>query len=214
MVIAITVCCLAVHTAAIRMMFAMARDNNLPAGEHLARIDPRTKTPIIPAVIIGVLAIIILLVNIRQPQIFVVITSIGIIMIYIAYLLVTGPMLLARIRGQWRSEDAPEGYFSLGKWGFAVNTAAVVWGLFMAINLAWPRSSIYNATEPFHWYLKWGAVLFVGVVMLGGFAYYWFVQRHKTGTLAVARAGGAGRDAAERRGAVASRGGRRRGVPA
>ena len=36
-VIAITVCCLAVHTAAIRMMFAMARDNNLPAGEHLAR---------------------------------------------------------------------------------------------------------------------------------------------------------------------------------
>jgi hypothetical protein len=54
----------------------------------------------------------------------------------------------------------------------------------MAINLAWPRQSIYNATEPFHWYLKWGAVLFVGAVMLGGFAYYWFVQRHKTGTLA------------------------------
>jgi hypothetical protein len=54
----------------------------------------------------------------------------------------------------------------------------------MAINLIWPRQSIYNATEPFHWYLKWGGVLFVGVVMVGGFAYYWFVQRHKTGTLA------------------------------
>ena len=38
--------------------------------------------------------------------------------------------------------------------------------------------------EPFHWYLKWGGVLFVGIVMVGGFAYYWFVQRHKTGTLA------------------------------
>ena len=44
-VIAITVCCLAVHTAAIRMMFAMARDNNLPAGTHLARVDPVRKTP-------------------------------------------------------------------------------------------------------------------------------------------------------------------------
>ena len=182
-VIAITVCCLAVHTAAIRMTFAMARDNNLPAGEHLARIHPRTKTPIVPAVVIGLLAIIILVVNINQPQIFVVITSIGIIMIYIAYLLVTGPMLLARMRGKWRSEDAPEGYFSLGRWGFAVNVAAVVWGLFMAINLIWPRQSIYNPVEPFHWYLKWGAVLFVGIVMFGGFAYYWFVQRHKTGTL-------------------------------
>ena len=183
-VIAITVCCLAVHTAAIRMMFAMARDNNLPAGETLARIDPRTKTPIIPAVLIGAIAIVILLVNIRQPQIFVVITSIGIIMIYIAYLLVTAPMLLARIRRQWRPEDTPEGYFTMGRFGFAVNAVAVVWGAGVAINLAWPRSSIYNATEPFHWYLKWGAVLFVGVVMLGGFAYYWFVQRHKTGTLA------------------------------
>jgi urea carboxylase system permease len=183
-VIAITVCNLAVHTAAIRMMFAMARDNNLPAGEHLARVDPRTKTPIIPAVLIGVIAIAILVVNIRQPQIFVVITSIGIIMIYIAYLLVTGPMLVARLKGRWRHEDAPAGYFSLGKWGLAINIGAVVWGLGMAINLAWPRASIYNATEPFHWYLKWGAVLFIGIVMGGGFLYYWFVQRHKTGTLA------------------------------
>ena len=100
MVIAITVCCLAVHTATIRMMFAMARDNNLPAGTHLARVHPKTRTPIIPAVIVGVLAIAILVINIRQPQIFTVITSIGIIMIYIAYLLVTMPMLLARLRGE------------------------------------------------------------------------------------------------------------------
>jgi len=183
-VIAITVCCLAVHTATVRMMFAMARDNNLPAGDHLARVHPKTKTPIIPAVIVGVLAMVILLVNIRQPQIFVVITSIGIIMIYIAYLLVTGPMLIARLKGKWRSEDAQAGYFSLGRWGLPVNILAVVWGLFMAVNLVWPRASIYNATEPFHWYLKWGGVLFVGIVMVGGFAYYWFVQRHKTGTLA------------------------------
>ena len=59
-VIAITVCCLAVHTATIRMMFAMARDNNLPAGTHLARVHPKTRTPIIPSIIVGVLAIAIL----------------------------------------------------------------------------------------------------------------------------------------------------------
>ena len=138
-VIAITVCCLAVHTATIRMMFAMARDNNLPAGTHLARVHPKTRTPIIPSIIVGVLAIAILLVNIRQPQIFMVITSIGIIMIYIAYLLVTGPMLIARLRGQWRSADAGPGYFSLGRWGTLVNVLAVIWGLFMAVNLIWPR---------------------------------------------------------------------------
>ena len=53
----------------------------------------------------------------------------------------------------------------------------------MAINLAWPRKDVYNATEPFHWYLQYGAILFIGIVFFGGLAWYWFVQRHKTGVL-------------------------------
>ncbi|MBG0856829.1 amino acid permease [Streptomyces spinoverrucosus] len=179
--IAVTVCALAVHTAAIRLAFAMARDNNLPASALLARVSPRFQTPVLPAVIIGVLALAILVVNIRQPQIFTVVTSIGIIMIYLAYLGVTVPMLVARLRGRWQPA---EGRFSLGRWGLPVNIAAVLWGAAMTINLIWPRASVYNATAPFHWYLRWGAVLFVAIIAGGGFAYYWFVQRHRTGVLA------------------------------
>ena len=100
-VVAITVCCLAVHTATIRMMFGMARDNNLPGAARLARVHPRFRTPVVPAVVIGLLSIGILLVNIRQPQIFTVVTSIAIMMIYLAYLLVTVPMLVSRLRGRW-----------------------------------------------------------------------------------------------------------------
>ena len=48
-VVAVTVCTLAVHTAAIRLTFAMARDNALPFGEKLARVNPKTQTPIMPA---------------------------------------------------------------------------------------------------------------------------------------------------------------------
>ncbi|CAO0832263.1 hypothetical protein SMICM17S_02042 [Streptomyces microflavus] len=39
-VVAITVCVLAVQAAGIRLMFAMARDNNLPAGSKLAKVTP------------------------------------------------------------------------------------------------------------------------------------------------------------------------------
>jgi urea carboxylase system permease len=184
-VIAVTVCALAVHTATIRMMFAMARDNNLPAGSRLARVDPRTRTPIIPAVLTGLLAIAILVVNINQPQIFLVLTSVAIIMIYVAYLLVTIPMLMARLGGRWSATDpSGRGYFSLGRFGLPINIIAVVWGLGMALNLAWPRRAVYNAVEPFHWYLQWGAFLFVGIVFFGGLAYYLLVQRHRTGVLA------------------------------
>ena len=105
-------------------------------------------------------------------------------MIYIAYLLVTVPMLASRLRGHWPPKDAREqGHFTLGKLGLPINFLAVGWGVFMSINLAWPRKDVYNATEPFHWYLQYGAILFIGVVFFGGFAYYWFVQRHKTGVL-------------------------------
>ena len=65
-----------------------------------------------------------------------------------------------------------------------MNILAVLWGGGMAINLGWPRSEVYNPTPPFHWFLQWGAVLFVGLVALVGFGYYWFVLRHKTGVLA------------------------------
>src|SRR3954451_12348422 len=196
-VIAVTVCCLAVQTATIRMMFAMARDNNLPLGERLAKVHPKTKTPIIPAVLTGFLAWLILVVNIRQPQIFTVITSIGIIMIYIAYLLVTGPMLSKRFRGEWPPKENEGRYFSLGRWGLPVNIAAVTWGAFMAINLVWPRKDVYNATAPFHWYLEYGALLFIGIVFSGGLAYYWFIQRHKTGVLASHAAGAPAATASE-----------------
>lgn len=180
--IAVTVCALAVHTAAIRLAFAMSRDNNLPAASLLAKVSPRFRTPVLPAVLVGVLALGVLLINIRQPQIFSVVTSIGIIMIYVAYLLVTTPMLIARVRGRW--QPAGGGRFTLGRWGLPVNVLAVLWGAGMIVNLAWPRAAVYNAAPPHHWYLRWGAVLFVGAVIVGGFAYYWCIQRHRTGVLA------------------------------
>ena len=58
-VIAVTICYLAIHTATIRMTFAVTRDNNLPTDERIATVQPKTKTPIMPAVISSLLAILI-----------------------------------------------------------------------------------------------------------------------------------------------------------
>jgi hypothetical protein len=109
-------------------------------------------------------------------------------MIYLAYLLVTVPMLAARLRGRWPlpAEAAPGGrrYFTLGRWGLPVNVLAVLWGGGMALNLAWPRREVYNATEPHHWYLQWGAFVFIGAIALAGLTYYLLRQRHRSGVLA------------------------------
>jgi urea carboxylase system permease len=180
-VVAVTVCTLAVHTAAIRLTFAMARDNALPFGEKLARVNPKTQTPVIPAIVIGVLAVLILVINIGQKQIFTVLTAIAIIMIYLAYLMVTGPLLKKRLQGQWPPADLKEGgYFTMGKWGMLVNIVAVAWGVGMALNLAWPREAVYGEG----WYNAWGAFIYIGVILGFGLIWYGVKGRHHIGTLA------------------------------
>jgi urea carboxylase system permease len=179
--IAVTVCSLAVHTAAIRLTFAMARDNALPFGEKLARVNPDTQTPIIPAVVIGVIAALILVINIGQPKIFTVLTSIAVIMIYLAYLMVTVPMLMKRLNGHWPPADlAAGGYFTMGRWGLLTNVVAVLWGAGMALNLAWPREAVYGTP----WYNTWGAFAYTGVILGTGLLWYAFKGRRHIGTLA------------------------------
>ncbi|HEY4004422.1 MAG TPA: amino acid permease [Pseudonocardia sp.] len=177
-IVAVTVCALAVHTAAIRLMFAMARDNALPAGAVLARIDPKRKTPVVPAILIGVVAVLILVVNIGTPEIFTAVTSVAVIMIYLAYLLVTAPLLVRRLRGQWPDPGAAPGYFSLGRFGLPVNILATLWGAGMALNLAWPREAVYGAGV-----LRWIAFLFIGALSVIGLAWFLLRGRHQLGCL-------------------------------
>ena len=180
--VAIFVCCLANQTGAVRMIFAIARDNGFPGSHKLARISERDKTPVIPVIGVAVIAIAILLINIRQPEVVVVVTSDTVILALIAYVLVVGPFALLRIRGKWAQPE--KGYFSLGRAGLAVSIAAFIWGVAMIINIAWPRRSIYNPAAPFHWWLQWGGVLFPAICLAIAFGVYWFVQRHKIGILA------------------------------
>jgi hypothetical protein len=100
-------------------------------------------------------------------------------MIYLAYLLVTAPMLVKRLRGEWPGPAAgKDGYFSLGRWGLAVNVIAVAWGALMAVNLAWPRTDVYGDGL-----LAWSAFIFIGAVVVVGLAWFQLRGRHQVGTL-------------------------------
>ncbi|MGZ6793470.1 MAG: amino acid permease, partial [Mycobacteriales bacterium] len=163
--LAVSVCTLAIQTATTRMVFSMARDNALPFSAGLSKVNARTGTPIRPAVLVGVLTVGLLALNIDNPQVFLALSSVCIMLLYIAYLMVTGPLLVRRLRGGFRTDD---GLFSLGRWGTAVNAFAIVWGLFMAVDLGWPRAKVYGAD----WYLQYFPQLFLGgAVLVGAVAY-------------------------------------------
>ncbi len=197
-IFAVFVCALAVHAASVRLMFAMARDNNLPFAHSLAHVQAWSKAPIVPSIVVGVLAAAILVVNINLPNVIETLCSVAIVWANLAYLLVTMPLLAARLRrgghhtigGADRDSnphvvaagchDQPASpYFSLGRWGLLVNTIAVVWGLFVVINIGWPRPEVYGVSP---WGRHAAPLATLGLIALGAL-YFLLFQRKRTGVL-------------------------------
>lgn len=164
--VAIMVCTLAIQTAGSRLMFSMARDGKLPFARSLAAVHPRFGTPVLPAVVIGVLGIALLVVNLGNAAIFATLASVCIVTLYLAYLLVTVPLLVQRIKGR-ADRTVEEGLFSLGRFGIPINALAVVWGIAMAVNLAWPRAEVYTPNGG-GWWMQWAAPLFVLLAVVIG----------------------------------------------
>ncbi|HLS79371.1 MAG TPA: amino acid permease [Nocardia sp.] len=158
--IAVTVCTLAIQTAGSRLMFSMARDGKLPFAQQLSTVHPRFGTPVLPAVVIGVLGITLLVVNFGNAAIFSTLASVCIVTLYVAYLLVTVPLLVRRVRGWSDDDQVPDGLFRLGRWGVPLNALAVIWGVAMVVNLAWPRPEVYTP-DGGSWWMLWSAPLFL-----------------------------------------------------
>ena len=180
-VVAISVCTLAIQTAGSRMVFSMARDGVLPYSKALGTVSPRSGTPILAAVVVGLGAVAVLVVNIGNASLFLALSSVCIVMLYLAYLLVTGPLLYRRLKG-WPgnlTRDQSAGHhtddggrlFALGAWGVPVNLLAVVWGAAMMTNLSWPRASVYDPAGE-GWFLQYFALIFVGVSIVAGVLCY------------------------------------------
>jgi urea carboxylase system permease len=174
--VAIFVCDLAVQTATIRMTFTLARDNGLPGSATLARVSASAGAPILPAIISGVLAIGILFIDWSQASVFLVVTSVAIALIYIAYFMVTGPQLARRLKG-WPEDGGSTGLFTLGKKGVVINAIAVTYGILMTINLLWPRAAIYGAGK-----YEWGGIVSIVAVFVIGIGFRAMVAG-KSGTI-------------------------------
>jgi amino acid transporter len=128
-VLAIFVCCLSIMTSTVRLMFGMARDNQLPLSKTLSKVNPTLHTPIGACIGVAVLSAIPFLQFTGATVIAVAATA----MIYLSYFLGNIAVMRARARG-WPKADAP---FRLGGWGPVVNILALLWGFAMLLNLLW-----------------------------------------------------------------------------
>jgi urea carboxylase system permease len=183
-IVAIFVCALAIQAMSIRILFAMARDGNLPFARSIASVSAVHRVPVVPALLSGGLGLIILAFNILNPSAFTIIVSLGIIFMYLAYLGVTIPLLKKRLAG-WpkNAPDAQDGLFTLGNLAVPLNVIAIAYGALMALNLEWPRTALYLDDT-----YKWGPIVATIVVVGVGLVYYYAVQQHRGGVLEEHRA--------------------------
>jgi amino acid transporter len=181
------VCVLAVHTGAVRLTFAMARDDGLPCARWLARVWSATRTPVVAVLLTGGLAGGILLANLNFAKVIEVVISISIAWANLAYLLVVAPLLVRRLRG-WPGKGGGAGVqrvFALGRLGVPVNLLALAWTALTVVNMSWPRTDVYGAA----WYQRYAAVWLTAALLGGGMVYHELAGRR----VRAARAGPGGR---------------------
>ena len=164
--VAIFVCCLAIQAATTRLLFAYGRDKMIPASRFFGYVNPSTRTPMTSAFFVAAAAIVVLLyVNLGGSDPFIAIarvTAWATAGTYVAYQMVVFGGLVARSKG-WPKDRA---YFNLGRWGWPVNIIAFVYGVFMIINLAWPR------TPDAAWYDNYLVLFSLAVVVVAGLVVY------------------------------------------
>ena len=143
------------------------------ASGALSRFSPARHVPPIALIVAAVLpTAVVTIAEVISDDALLKVISFAAAGIYIAFQLVVLAALIARSRG-W----IPKGKFTLGRWGFAVNIAALVYGVGGALNLAWPRQ-----VEGASWYDEWIVVIGCAIVVGSGLLYMLLGRPYLRGT--------------------------------
>jgi amino acid transporter len=165
--VAVSSTSIATLAAIVRMMYGMARDNQLPGSRYLTRLAGNGE-PVTCIIVAALLSMVPLLFVQQIPVLIAAITF----MILIPYFLVLAALIRKRLGG-WPTEDAP---FKLGAWGMPLAVIGLVWVGFVAVDAAWPRA----ATNPNLGSFPILEEAFVVTAVLG--ALWWFLVLRRRAT--------------------------------
>jgi len=164
-------CVLSLQAAASRLLFSFARDGMIPGHRWLAKVSPQSRVPINALIVAcGIPVLICLVIYVGPDGLLTQVTAFAVIGIYVAFQSVVLASLRQRIKG-WH----PAGPFNLGRAGFVVNVAALVYGIGAMILLAWPgRSGVFLN--------DWIVLIGLFVVVGSGLLYLFLARpdRHST----------------------------------
>lgn len=149
------------QAAASRIVFSFARDEMFPGARLFSRVTSRHRVPRNALLAVNVAPLLIFVFVYFSPDSLVRIAAFQVLAGYAAFQMVVLAALRMRLKG-WR----PAGAWTLGRYGFAVNVAALVYGVLAMILLAAPTG---DASTPF--VDRWIALIGFLVVSAVGLVY-------------------------------------------
>ena len=121
--------------AGARLLYAMARDNMLPGSRLLAKVNPKTQTPV-PALLVSYLiCVLVMIYGYNSGNAFGTLVGATALVPYLVYLLT----VIAYGAKRRQLETLP-GAFHLGRWAVPVFAASLVWLVVVVLALALPAT--------------------------------------------------------------------------
>ncbi|KAK5064929.1 hypothetical protein LTR84_000763 [Exophiala bonariae] len=167
-IIMLSACAVSEVAAASRQIWSFARDAGLPGHSWLSKVSHGWNIPL-PAVIVSLtLSALLSLINIGSTVALNAITSLGAIAVLTSYLLTIGCCVHRRFAGP----ELPARRWSLGKFGLAINIAALLFLTPLIFFLTWP---LYKDVTPET--MNWSSVMLAGTLIIA--LIYYIVKGRK-----------------------------------
>jgi amino acid transporter len=152
-VIGFMACILGVQTSASRIVWAFARDGELPASGFLVRVSGVDRLPVNAVITVGAMAAFVF--GLGSTKLYAILVAFTVSGFYLAFGFPVLAALVIFMRGRWQPTP-----FALGRFTGPTIVCASIWIAFESINIAWPRVP----SAP--WYINWAVVLMIA--FLGG----------------------------------------------
>src|SRR5262249_8205752 len=121
-----------------RMWYAFARDGGMPGSVWMRRVSARRQAPVTAILVTSLLAVAISI----YAAAFTVITSISTIALYRAYGIPIFLNLRNRVRGRGEFTTPQTAAWSLGRYGIAIGSVALVWVLVISVLFSLPPNEL------------------------------------------------------------------------
>lgn len=194
-------CGTSIQGAGARLLFSYSRDRVLPASKWLSHVHARFKTPVNALLAGAVITVLFVLLEYVSPthnvklgfitypantNVLVSLVSFAVSGIYLSFLLTAIAAVVARARG-W----VPQGRFRLGRWGWPVSIAAVVYLGLMLLNIVVP-TGLSSPRAFFN--LDWITLLIMAIITVAGIIVFFAARKGRLAHQRQLEAGVAGHD--------------------